>query len=170
LIISAGLAAAATSALAQANIPIGLPDTRRLESFANGDIRHSRSADIYFLVVQADDAAGQFWLQCERRGPFTVAVAMVGAGEKPQRSQAVTIRADNGTARRLDLVVFENFVAIATRHEGKPDENASVFMDMLQSAKRTFTISYAGVSHDFDMRHVSAPKARFQALCRQQKS
>ena len=63
---------ASAQTAAPTEIPIGLPDTRRIESFANGDIRHSPVADIYFLVVQASDKTGQFWLQCERRGPFTV--------------------------------------------------------------------------------------------------
>lgn len=168
------LAACAPCALAQpqapVEIPIGMPDTRRIESFANGDIRHSRSSDIYFFVVQATDKSGHFWLQCERRGPFTVAISMVGAGEKLQRSQRVSIKADDGPARRLDLVVFENFVAIATRHEGKPDENATIFMDALAAAKQTFTVSYAGESHDFDAAPLQEPRARFMALCGQQKS
>jgi hypothetical protein len=170
IVLTATLAVLASGAAGQSDIPIGLPDTRRIETFANGDIRHSSSADVYFLVVQATDKAGQFWLQCERRGPFTVAVAMVGAGERPQKSQLITIRADQGAARGLHLVVFENFVAIATRHEGKPDENATIFLDLLQNAKQTFTIAYAGESHDFDTSHLSAPRMRFMTLCRQQKS
>jgi hypothetical protein len=174
IILMAVLAAFASSAVAQSDIPtdipIGLADTHRIETFANGDIRHSRSADIYFMVVQATDKAGQFWLQCERRGPFTVSVAMVGVTDRVQRSQQVSIRADDGPTRKLDLIVFQNFVAIAMRHEGRPDENTSVFMDMLQSAKQTFTIAYADESHNFDIRSLSAPRARFLALCRQQKS
>jgi hypothetical protein len=154
---------------APAEIPIGLPDTRRLESFANGDIRHSPGADIYFFVVQASDRSGQFWLQCDRRGPFTVAIAMVGTGEQRQRSQRVTVQPDQGPPRRLDLVVFENFVAIASRLDGKPDENASVFMDALTAARKTFTISYGGSSHDFDVAPMQEPRTRFLALCRQQK-
>ena len=169
IILTIGFVALAASALAQqSGVPIGLPDTRRIEAFSNGDIRHSSSADVYFMVVQATDNAGQFWLQCEKRGPFTVAVAMVGATDKLQRSQVVTIRPDGGATRKLDLIVFENFVAIATRFEGKADENASVFMDTLNSAKQTFTIGYAGVSHDFEVSHLSAPRARFQALCTRQ--
>lgn len=172
IILTFVLATCADGALAQQkqqNVPVGLPDTRKLESFANGDIRHSTAADVYFLVVQATDDAGQFWLQCERRGPFTVAVAMVGAGDKLQKSQVVSIQSDGGAVRQLNLIVFENFVAIATRYEGRPDENASIFMDALQSAKKTFTIAYAGSSHDFDVSQLSAPHTRFQALCRQQK-
>jgi hypothetical protein len=165
--MAAQLAASQAFAQAPTEIPIGLPDTQRIETFANGDIRHSRASDIYFFVVQATDKTGQFWLQCERRGPFTVAVAMVGGGEQRQRSQRVTVQADQNPPRRLDLVVFENFVAIATRHEGKPDENASVFMDALSSARKTFTVSYGGSSHDFDVGDLQAPRARFLALCRQ---
>jgi len=130
IILTIGFAALAASALAQqSGVPIGLPDTRRIEAFSNGDIRHSSSADVYFMVVQATDNAGQFWLQCEKRGQFTVAVAMIGATDKLQRSQVVTIRPDDGAVRKLDLIVFENFVAIATRFEGRADENASVFME-----------------------------------------
>jgi hypothetical protein len=170
IILTAVLSTLAASALAQSGVPIGLPDTRRIEAFANGDIRHSAAADVYFLVVQAKDESTQFWLQCEKRGPFTVAIAMVGVGDKLQKSQLVTIQADRGTAKRLNLVVFENFVAIATRHEGKADENASIFLDALRAAKKTFTVSYAGESHDFEVSHLAAPHARFLAMCRQHAS
>ena len=58
----------------------------------------------------------------------------------------------------------------AMRYEGKSDENASVFLDALQAAKKTFTISYAGESHDFEVSHLAAPHARFLAMCRQHAS
>ncbi len=163
----AGAIAAPALAQPAGEIPLGLPDTRRIERFANGDIRYSPAAGVYFLVVRATDQSGQFWLQCERRGPFTVAIALVGAGERPQRSQLVAIQADGGRVRRLDLVVFENFVALATRHEGKPTENASIFMEVLESAERTFTVSYGGTSHDFDVGELAGPRSRFLELCRQ---
>ena len=168
IILAVALSASATIACAQSGVPIGLPDTSRIESFANGDIRYSASASVYFLVVQATDESTQFWLQCEKRGPLTVAVAMVGGGDRPQRSQMVTIQADRGAAKRLSLIVFENFVALATRFEGKADENASVFLDALQSAKKTFTISYAGESHDFEVSQLAGPHERFMKLCKQQ--
>jgi hypothetical protein len=170
LVLTVLFGTVALGAVAQPDIPIGLPDTRRLETFGNGDIRHSATADTYFMVVQATDEAGKFWLQCERRGPFTVAVAMVGDTDRRQRSKVVSIRADDGEPRRLNLVVFENFVAIATRYEGKPDENASIFMNTLQGAKKTLTIAYGSESHNFDISHLSEPRARFMALCQRQKS
>src|SRR4029079_3953972 len=83
------LGATTLGALAQPDIPIGLPDTRRLEAFANGDIRPRAPADTYCMVVQATDEAGKFWLQCERRGPFTVAVALVGTTDQRQRSKVI---------------------------------------------------------------------------------
>lgn len=157
---------AAVSAQPDGEMPLGFSNTRRIESFANGDIRHSPASDIYFFVVGATDKSGRFWLQCERRGPFTVAIALAGAGDKPQRSQLVTLRADGGPPRTLDLVVFDNFVAIASRHEGKPTENASIFMQMLEGAQRTFTVSYGGQSHEFDVGGLAAPRKRFLELCR----
>jgi hypothetical protein len=173
LIMTAAICAAMASAAlgqtpAPAELPIGLPDTKRLETFANGDIRHSPASDTYFFVVQASDKAGQFWLQCEKRGPFTVAISMVGGGEQRQRSQRVTVQADQSAPRRMDFVVFDNFVAIASRHEGKPDENASIFMEALNAAKKTFTVSYPGSSHNFDVGPMEAPRGRFLARCRQQ--
>ena len=168
IILAVALSASAGVAFAQSGVPIGLPDTRRIETFVNGDIRYSASASVYFLVVQATDESTQFWLQCEKRGPLTIAVAMVGGGDRPQRSQMVTIQADRGAAKRLSLVVFENFVALATRLDGKPDENASVFLDALRSAKKTFTISYADESHDFEVGHLPGPHERFLQLCKQQ--
>lgn len=170
IILAAALSAATASAFAQSGVPIGLPDTRKIETFANGDIRYSAAASVYFLVVQAVDESTQFWLQCEKRGPLTVAIAMVGTGDKLQRSQMVSIQADGGAAKRLSLIVFENFVALATRFEGKADENASVFLDALQSAKKTFTIAYAGESHDFEVSNLTGPHDRFLKLCKQQAS
>jgi hypothetical protein len=164
---SPAMAQAPAAVPAPAEIPIALPDTKRIESFANGDIRHSPASDTYFFVVQASDKAGQFWLQCEKRGPFTIAIAMVGGGEQRQRSQRITVQADQSAPRRMDFVVFDNFVAIASRHEGKPDENASIFMEALNAAKKTFTVSYPGSSHDFDVGPMEAPRGRFLARCRQ---
>jgi hypothetical protein len=142
---------------------------RLLDTFGKWEIRKGLTHNTYLLIGESiRDGEGHFWLHCDQNNLITVAVPLVErAGSDHLRSHAITIRSDTGLSRAMSLVVFENFVAVATEYHGGRNDKVADFLDVLRTAKETVTISYAHRSFDYDVAYLPAAQARFHELCHQ---
>jgi hypothetical protein len=61
--------------------------------------------------------------------------------------------------------VFENFVAVAMDYDGGQNAKLETFLNALQTAKQTFSISYDNNVFEFDVAALPAAQARFTQLC-----
>ena len=91
-------------------------------------------------------------------------------GEKNKRDRLrsfpVTIWSDGRSRHELNLLVFEDFVAVALDYEGGRNDKLATFLDVLQAAKQTFAISHGGHTFEFDVAKLPAAQARFMLLCK----
>jgi hypothetical protein len=142
-----------------------------VDTFGHWEIRKGLIDDTFLLIgASSGNGEGHFWLHCDQNNLITVAVPLF---ERPEpgrvRSQEVTIRADIGLTRAMSFLVFENFVAMAIDYNGGRNDKVADFLDVLQSAKETVTISYSDRSFDYDVTQLRAAQARFRELCNQQR-
>ena len=140
-----------------------------LDTFGKWQIRKGLDNNTYLLIGESTgDGAGHFWLHCDQNHLMTVAVPLAERdGQERLRSHAVTIRADTGAERAMDLIVFESFVAVAIDYEGGPNNKVADFIDVLRAAKATVTISYANKTFEYDVTQLPTAEARFLQLCNQ---
>ena len=135
-------------------------------SFDNWQVRQGLIDHSYLLIAESRDHTGRFWLSCDGNGSLNVAVPLNGKyGRDRLRSFPVTIRSDQRKREELDFLVFENFVAVAMDYDGGQNPKLEVFLNALQTAKQTFTISYDDNVFEFDVSGLPAAHARFKQLC-----
>jgi hypothetical protein len=174
----------AVHAWAQADTAPPKPDNQRSQaasqlrqgqlvaSFGNWEIRKGLIDNTYLLIGESNgEGEGHFWLHCDQNNMITVAVPLADyTGREGLRSHAITIRADTGAKRALDLVVFESLVAVALDYSGGRNDKITDFIDVLRAAKETVTISYAHRTFAYDVTQLPAAQARFLGLCRETRS
>jgi hypothetical protein len=165
----------AVPAWAESGAPANAGDPRTfrqgllVDTFGRWQIREGLANNTYLLIGESTgNAEGHFWLHCDKNHLVTVAVPLADrTGQERLRSFAVTIRADTGAERALDLIVFESFVAVAVDYEGGHNEKVADFIDVLRAAKETATISHADRTFEYDVTQLAAAQARFLQLCNQ---
>ena len=136
--------------------------------YGNWTIREDLTNNGYVLIGQSsDDKQGQLWLQCDQKGTLTLLVPMFGrpTSESWQRSQIVNVRSDDFAPRQFGLIVFQNFVAMATKTEQERTGDVTAFMSAVGAAKRTFVLSFDQTSYEFDVAQLPAARTRFAELC-----
>ena len=138
-----------------------------LDTFGKWQIHKGLVNNTYLLIGESTGTgAGHFWLHCDQNHLMTVAVPLAERdGQERLRSHAVTIRADTGAERAMDLIVFESFVAVAIDYEGGHNNKVADFIDVLRAAKETVTISYANKTFEYDVTQLPTAEARFLQLC-----
>ena len=141
---------------------------RLLDTFGKWQIRKGLVANSYLLIGRSgSDGKRQFWLHCDQHNLMTVAVPLMElSGSDHLRSYKIAIRSYTGRERELDLIVFENFVAVAVGYEGGGNNKVADFLDVLRASNQTVTISYGDKSFEYDVKGLPAAQARFQELCR----
>jgi hypothetical protein len=156
-------------ALADAGDPETFRQGLLVDTFGRWQIREGLANNTYLLIGESTgNAEGHFWLHCDKNHLVTVAVPLADrTGQERLRSFAVTIRADTGAERAMDLIVFESFVAVAVDYEGGHNNKVADFIDVLRAAKETVTISYADRTFEYDVTQLPAAQARFLQLCNQ---
>jgi hypothetical protein len=164
---------AQVGASADAERPAGPREAFRegllLDTFGKWQIRKGLIDNTYLLIGESTgDGAGHFWLHCDQNHLMTVAVPLAERnGRDRLRSHALTIRADTGAERVMNLVVFESFVAVAIEYGGGRNEKITDFFEVLRAAKGSITISYAHKTFEYDVTQLPAAHARFLELCDQ---
>jgi hypothetical protein len=160
------LLAAADALAADPQITLARNEAPQVISFDNWEIRKGLVEHSYMLIGQSRAREGQFWLNCDSNGLVNVAVPLVERnGRDRLRSFPVTVWSDEHKRQEVSLVVFENFVAIAIDYEGAKNDKLETFLGALQTAKRTFAISYDDRIFEFDVAALPAARARFAQLC-----
>jgi hypothetical protein len=135
-------------------------------SFDNWEIRQGLIDHSYLLIAESRGHTGRFWLSCDGNGLLNVAVPLIGKyGRDRLRSFPVTIWSDQRKREELNFLVFENFVAVAMDYHGGQNPKLEAFLNALQTAKQTFTISYENSVFEFDVGGLPAAQARFTQLC-----
>jgi len=135
-------------------------------SFDNWQIRQGLIDHSYLLIAESRGHTGRFWLSCDSSGSLNVAVPLNGKyGRDRLRSFPVTIWSDQRKREELNFLVFENFVAVAMDYDGGQNPKLEAFLNALQTAKQTFTISYDNSVFEFDVGGLPAAHARFRELC-----
>jgi hypothetical protein len=145
------------------------PSTQESEqsiAFDNWEIRHGLLDHSYMLIGRSREGDGHFWLHCDSNGFINIAVPLVERnGRDRLRSFPVTVWSDEQKRHELSLVVFENFVALAIAYQGGRNEKLETFLDVLQTARRTFAIAYDSRVFQFDVSKLPEARARFMQLC-----
>jgi hypothetical protein len=142
-------------------------DQTQVDSFDNWEISRGLQQHSYLLIAQSRDHDGRFWLNCDSNGFFNVAIPVENKdGRDRLRSFTVIISSDRRDRHELNLVVFENFIAVALDYEGGRSDKLATFLETLRTSEQTFTISYGGRVFEFDTAKFPAAQARFAQLCR----
>ena len=138
-------------------------------SFDNWEIRQGLVENSYLLIGRSRAENGHFWLNCDSNGLVNVAVPLLERnGRDRLRSLPITVWSDDQKRQELNLIVFENFVAVALEHGGARNDKLEFFLNTLQTAKRTFAISYNDRIFEYDVAKLPAARARFAQLCSRQ--
>jgi hypothetical protein len=142
-------------------------DELQLGSFENWEINQGLHEHSYLLIAQSRDHDGRFWLSCDSNGSFNVAIPVENKdGRDRLRSFTVNISSDGRNRHELNLVVFENFIAVALDYEGGRSGKLATFMETLRTSEQTFTISYGDRVFEFDTAKFPAAQVRFAQLCK----
>ena len=166
LLAIVALLTAADALAADPQITPARNEAPHVMSFDNWEIRSGLVEHSYMLIGQSRARDGQFWFNCDSNGLVNVAVPLVERnGRDRLRSFPVTVWSDQHKHQELSLIVFENFVAIAIDYEGAKNNKLESFLGVLQTAKRTFAISYDDRVFEFDVEKFPAARERFAQLC-----
>ena len=161
LLAVAGAAAAADPQIMQSG-----GTSSQAITFDNWEIRQGLVDHSYLLIGQSRGRNGHFWLSCDANGLVNIAVPINEKdGRDRLRSYPVTIWSDQRQRQELNFIVFENFVAVAMDYGGGQNAKLETFLNALQTAKQTFTISYNSNVFEFDVAAWPAAQARFTQLC-----
>jgi hypothetical protein len=135
-------------------------------AFDNWEVRQGLVDHSYMLIGRSREGEGHFWLNCDVNGFMNVAVPLVERnGRDRLRSFPVTVWSDEQKRHELSLIVFENFVALAIAYQGGRNDKLETFLDVLQTARRTFAIAYDDRVFQFDVGKLPEAHARFMQLC-----
>jgi len=168
LFASIALFTVTVSALAADRVAPPGEQALRVAAFDNWEVRKGLFDNSYLLIGRSREQDGYFWLNCDPNGFVNVAVPInEKTGLERLRSFPITIWSDGHGRHELSLIVFENFVAVALDYEGGRNDKLATFLDVLQTSKQTFTISYGGRIFDFDTAKLPTAQTRFTELCRQ---
>lgn len=149
--------------------PLVVPSTQEAQQsivFDNWEVRRGLVDHSYMLIGRSREGDSHFWLNCDSNGFVNIAVPLVERnGRDRLRSFPVTVWSDEQKRRELSLVVFENFVALAIAYQGGRNDKLETFLDVLQTARRTFAIAYDNRVFLFDVSKLPEARARFMQLC-----
>jgi hypothetical protein len=135
-------------------------------AFDNWEVRQGLLDHSYMLIGRSREGDGHFWLNCDSNGYVNIAVPLVErSGRDRLRSFPVTVWSDEQKRHELSLVVFENFVALAIAYQDGRNDKLETFLDVLQTARRTFVIAYDNRVFQFDVSKLPEARARFTQLC-----
>jgi hypothetical protein len=142
------------------------PEAQQPIAFENWEVRQGLLDQSYMLIGRSQQGDGYFWLNCDSNGFVNVAVPLIERnGRDRLRSFSVTVWSDEQKGHELSLVVFENFVALAIGYQGGRNDNLETFLDVLQTARRTFAIAYDSRVFQFDVSKLPQAHAQFMHLC-----
>ena len=122
------------------------------------------AAQSALAAIATTEADAREWV---KHTVFAFAVPLVERnGRDRLRSFPVTVWSDEQKRHELSLVVFENFVALAIAYQDGRNDKLEIFLDVLQTARRTFAIAYDNRVFQFDVSKLPEARARFMQLCR----